>query len=70
MCQVRSDPCPCCQERGDTAVITWCDGGMAVWVVAVRVDGRGVVGRVVVVLVHKGTKESLEGDTLIAPCVR
>ena len=51
-------------------MITWCDGGMAVGVFAVRVDGRGVVGRVVVVLVHKGTKEGLEGDTLIAPCVR
>ena len=49
---------------------TWCDGGMAVWVIAVRVDGRGVVGRVVVILVHKGTKKILEGDTLIALCVR
>ena len=51
-------------------MITWCDGGMAVWVIAVRVGGRGVVGRVVVVFVHQVTKERLEGDTLIAPCVR
>ena len=70
MCQVRADPCPSCQERGDTAVSTWFDGGMVVWVIAVRVDSRGVVGCVVVVLVQKGTNESLEGDTLIAPCVR
>ena len=70
MCYVRSDLCPVCQKRGDTSVSTGFDGGMAVWIMAVRVDGRGMVGCVFVVLVQKGTKESLKGDTLIAPCVR
>jgi len=38
--------------------------------IAVRVDGRGVVACVVVVLVQKVTEESLKWDTLIASGVR
>ena len=43
---------------------------MAIWMIAVRIDGRGGVAGVVVVLVQKVTEGNLKCDTLIAPCVR
>ena len=67
---MRADPCPGCEERGDTTVSTWFDGSMAVRMIAVRVDGRDIVACIVVLLVQKGTEESLKWDTLIAPGVR
>ena len=70
LCEVRADPLPGWQERGDTAVSTWFDGSMSVWVIAVRVDGCGVVACIVVVLVQKVTKENLKWDTLIASAIQ
>ena len=64
------DICPGCQERGDTSVSTWFDGSMSVRMITVKVDGRGVVACIVVVLVQKVTEESLKWDTLIDPGVR
>ena len=70
MCQVRVDLCSRCQERGDTTVSTWFDGSVAVRVITVRVNGRGVVTCIVVVLAEKVTKECLKGYTLVTPGVR
>ena len=70
MCQVRVNPCPGCQERGDTTMSTWFDSSMVVRTNTVRVNGRGVVACIIVVLVQKVTEERLKWDTLIAPGVR
>ena len=70
MCQVRADPCPSCQERGDTKVSTWFDGSVVVRIITVRVNGRGVVACIIVILVEKITKECLKWYTLVAPGVR
>ena len=67
---MRADLCPGCQERGDTTVSTWFDGSVAVRMITVRVNGRGVVACIVVVLVEKVTKECLKWYTLVAPGVR
>ena len=49
---------------------TWFDDSMAVRMIAIRVDGRGAMACIVVVLVQKVTEERLKWDTLIAPGVR
>ena len=49
---------------------TWFDSSMVVRTNTVRVNGRGVVACIIVVLVQKVTEECLKWDTLIASGVR
>ena len=44
-------------KKGDSAMETWCHGSMLTWLRMFGVIVRGVVSRIVVVLIEEATKE-------------
>ena len=70
MYQLRADPVPSCQEKGDHMVSPWFHDSVAIRMINVWVNDRGVVACIVVVLMEKATKECLIWDILTSPGAR